>query len=114
MLEQLTSSPWNNFLFMSYYGLVVEGTVTIQSLFVFLFIVGVKSLQCFLTGRPWKLVKHKVGKDFSTIQFTAWKVKENIVTFIFQLQNLKTYTLMLHFDIAVQFGSSDFFKTFCM
>jgi len=25
LLEQLTSSPWNNFLFMSYYGLVVEG-----------------------------------------------------------------------------------------
>ncbi|KAJ0245556.1 Uncharacterized protein HA466_0180120 [Hirschfeldia incana] len=48
LLEQVTSSPWNNFLFMSYYGLVVE-------------------------GRPWKLVKHKVGKDFSTIQLTAWK-----------------------------------------
>ncbi|CAN7057966.1 hypothetical protein IGI04_015354 [Brassica rapa subsp. trilocularis] len=48
LLEQLTSSPWNNFLFMSYYGLVVE-------------------------GRPWKLVKQKVGKDFSTIQLTAWK-----------------------------------------
>ncbi|KDO54076.1 hypothetical protein CISIN_1g029947mg [Citrus sinensis] len=25
LLEQLTSSPWNNFLFMMYYGLVVEG-----------------------------------------------------------------------------------------
>ncbi|XP_010440496.1 PREDICTED: peroxisomal membrane protein PMP22-like isoform X2 [Camelina sativa] len=48
LLEQLTSSPWNNFLFMSYYGLVVE-------------------------GRPWKLVKQKVGKDFPTIQLTAWK-----------------------------------------
>ncbi|KAL9817440.1 hypothetical protein AtNW77_Chr4g0288681 [Arabidopsis thaliana] len=48
LLEQLTSSPWNNFLFMSYYGLVVE-------------------------GRPWKLVKHKLGKDYPTIQLTAWK-----------------------------------------
>lgn len=25
LLEQLTSSPWNNMLFMMYYGLVVEG-----------------------------------------------------------------------------------------
>ncbi|KAG7991752.1 hypothetical protein I3843_02G093900 [Carya illinoinensis] len=25
LLEQLTSSPWNNFFFMMYYGLVVEG-----------------------------------------------------------------------------------------
>ncbi|EPS74437.1 hypothetical protein M569_00319, partial [Genlisea aurea] len=25
VLEQLTSSPWNNFLFMIYYGLVIEG-----------------------------------------------------------------------------------------
>lgn len=109
MLEQLTSSPWNNFLFMSYYGLVVEGTVTIQSLFVSLFSGSKILAMSFFTGRPWKLVKHKVGKDFSTIQLTAWKVKENIVTFIFLLQNLNTYSLMLHFDIAVQFGSSDFF-----
>ncbi|CAL5350026.1 unnamed protein product [Camellia sinensis] len=25
LLEQLTSSPWNNMLFMMYYGVVVEG-----------------------------------------------------------------------------------------
>ncbi|EXB93719.1 Peroxisomal membrane protein [Morus notabilis] len=25
LLEQLTISPWNNFIFMMYYGLVVEG-----------------------------------------------------------------------------------------
>lgn len=25
LLEQLTSSPWNNLFFMMYYGLVVEG-----------------------------------------------------------------------------------------
>ncbi|BBG92536.1 Peroxisomal membrane 22 kDa Mpv17/PMP22 family protein [Prunus dulcis] len=48
LLEQLTSSPWNNMLFMMYYGLVVE-------------------------GRPWNLVKSKVRKDYPSIQLTAWK-----------------------------------------
>ncbi|XP_010551679.1 PREDICTED: peroxisomal membrane protein PMP22 [Tarenaya hassleriana] len=48
LLEQLTSSPWNNFLFMTYFGLVVE-------------------------GRPWNLVKHKVRKDYPSVQLTAWK-----------------------------------------
>ncbi|ONK63866.1 uncharacterized protein A4U43_C07F19740 [Asparagus officinalis] len=48
LLEQLTSSPWNNMFFMMYYGLVVE-------------------------GRPWGLVKSKVRKDYPTIQLTAWK-----------------------------------------
>ncbi|KAJ8563553.1 hypothetical protein K7X08_032005 [Anisodus acutangulus] len=48
LLEQLTSSPWNNFFFMMYYGLVVE-------------------------GRPWGLVKNKVRKDYPSIQLTAWK-----------------------------------------
>lgn len=48
LLEQLTSSPWNNMFFMMYYGLVVE-------------------------GRSWSLVKNKVMKDYPTIQLTAWK-----------------------------------------
>lgn len=48
ILEQLTSSPWNNLFFMMYYGLVVE-------------------------GRPWSLVKTKVRKDYPTIQLTAWR-----------------------------------------
>ncbi|KAB1200076.1 Peroxisomal membrane protein PMP22 [Morella rubra] len=48
ILEQLTSSPWNNLFFMMYYGLVVE-------------------------GRPWGLVKNKVRKDYPSIQLTAWK-----------------------------------------
>ncbi|KAE9453023.1 hypothetical protein C3L33_15090, partial [Rhododendron williamsianum] len=48
VLEQLTSSPWNNMLFMMYYGLVVE-------------------------GRPWGLVKNKVRHDYPSIQLTAWK-----------------------------------------
>ncbi|CAH9095303.1 unnamed protein product [Cuscuta epithymum] len=48
LLEQLTSSPWNNMLFLMYYGLVVE-------------------------GRPWSLVKKKVRKDYPSVQLTAWK-----------------------------------------
>ncbi|KAM7485393.1 hypothetical protein LguiA_001402 [Lonicera macranthoides] len=48
LLEQLTSSPWNNLFFMMYYGLIVE-------------------------GRPWGLVKNKVRKDYPSVQFTAWK-----------------------------------------
>ncbi|CAI9776919.1 unnamed protein product [Fraxinus pennsylvanica] len=48
LLEQLTSSPWNNFLFMMYYGLVVE-------------------------GRPWGLVRNKIRNDFPSVQLTAWK-----------------------------------------
>lgn len=48
LLEQLILSPWNNFLFMTYYGLVIE-------------------------GRPWNLVKSKVRKDHPAIQLAAWK-----------------------------------------
>ncbi|GMP73217.1 hypothetical protein CsSME_00031037 [Camellia sinensis var. sinensis] len=47
VLEQLTSSPWNNLLFMLYYGLVVE-------------------------ARPWIHVKSKVKKEYPTVQYTAW------------------------------------------
>lgn len=49
LLEQLTSSPWNNFFFMLYYGLIVD-------------------------GRPWYLVKSKLKKDFPSVQLNAWKV----------------------------------------
>ncbi|KAL7130320.1 hypothetical protein ABFS83_13G125700 [Erythranthe nasuta] len=47
VLEQLTSSPWNNMLFMIYYGLVTE-------------------------GRPWIHVKSKIKKEYPTVQYTAW------------------------------------------
>ncbi|KAH7545720.1 hypothetical protein FEM48_Zijuj01G0123600 [Ziziphus jujuba var. spinosa] len=47
LVEQLTSSPWNNLLFMIYYGLVVE-------------------------GRPWIQVKTKVKKDYPAVQYTSW------------------------------------------
>ncbi|CAK8572085.1 unnamed protein product [Lathyrus sativus] len=48
ILEQITSSPWNNFFFMMYYGLVIE-------------------------GRPWSLVMSKVKNDYPSVQMTAWK-----------------------------------------
>ncbi|KAK8955786.1 Peroxisomal membrane protein PMP22 [Platanthera guangdongensis] len=47
LLEQLTSSPWNNFLFLIYYGLIVE-------------------------GKPWPQVKDKVKKDYPSVQLTSW------------------------------------------
>lgn len=47
LLEQVTSSPWNNFLFLLYYGLVVE-------------------------KRPWPLVKEKIKKDYPKLQLTSW------------------------------------------
>lgn len=47
VLEQLTSSPLNNLLFMIYYGVVID-------------------------GRPWPLVKNKVRKEYPKVQYTAW------------------------------------------
>ncbi|KAJ6802863.1 peroxisomal membrane protein PMP22 [Iris pallida] len=48
LLEQLTTSPWNNMFFMMYYGLVIE-------------------------GRSFDLVKTKLRNDYLSIQKTAWK-----------------------------------------
>ncbi|XP_059662451.1 peroxisomal membrane protein PMP22-like isoform X1 [Cornus florida] len=47
MVEQLTSSPWNNMLFMIYFGLVIE-------------------------GRPWVHVKARIKKEYPRVQYTAW------------------------------------------
>ncbi|KAG0447761.1 hypothetical protein HPP92_028154 [Vanilla planifolia] len=48
LLEQLTTSPWNNMIFMFYYGLVIE-------------------------GRPLVLVKNKIKKDYASVQLTSWR-----------------------------------------
>ncbi|XP_074577322.1 peroxisomal membrane protein PMP22-like [Curcuma longa] len=48
LLEQLTASPWNNMIFMMYYGLVVE-------------------------GRSFNLVSKKIRNDYPSIQLTSWK-----------------------------------------
>ncbi|KAK8683961.1 hypothetical protein V6N13_040002 [Hibiscus sabdariffa] len=47
VLEQLTTSPCNNLLFMIYYGMVVE-------------------------GRPWMHVKSKIKQEYPKVQMTAW------------------------------------------
>ncbi|CAK9320908.1 unnamed protein product [Citrullus colocynthis] len=47
LLEQLTSSPWNHFVFLVYYGLVIE-------------------------KRTWVQVKAKVKKEFPSVQLSAW------------------------------------------
>ncbi|ONK66596.1 uncharacterized protein A4U43_C06F10000 [Asparagus officinalis] len=47
LLEQVTSSPWNNMVFLMYYGFVVE-------------------------GRPWPQVKNKIKKEYPKLQLTSW------------------------------------------
>ncbi|XP_022723899.1 peroxisomal membrane protein PMP22-like isoform X2 [Durio zibethinus] len=47
VLEQLTTSPCNNLLFMIYYGVVVE-------------------------GRPWMHVKTRIKKEYPKVQLTSW------------------------------------------
>ncbi|KAG8058525.1 hypothetical protein GUJ93_ZPchr0002g23603 [Zizania palustris] len=47
LLEQITSSPWNNMLFLFYYGYVVE-------------------------RRPFKEVKTRVKKQYPSVQLSAW------------------------------------------
>ncbi|KAK1426571.1 hypothetical protein QVD17_15247 [Tagetes erecta] len=46
-VEQLTASPWNNLMFMIYYGFVIE-------------------------GRQWIHVKSKIKKEYPTVQYAAW------------------------------------------
>ncbi|XP_078177041.1 peroxisomal membrane protein PMP22-like isoform X1 [Carex rostrata] len=47
LLEQVTLSPWNNLVFLFYYGLVVE-------------------------RRPWSEVKMRVKKQYPSVQLAAW------------------------------------------
>lgn len=47
LLEQITSSPWNNILFLFYYGYVVE-------------------------RRPFSEVKVRVKKQYPSVQLSAW------------------------------------------
>lgn len=59
LLEQLIFSPWINFLFMTYFGLVVE-------------------------GKPWGSVMKKVRKDYPAVQFASWKVWPTVAWVNFQ------------------------------
>ncbi|XP_062150018.1 peroxisomal membrane protein PMP22 [Alnus glutinosa] len=74
LLEQLTSSPWNNFFFMMYYGLVVE-------------------------GRPWGLVKNKVRKDYPSVQLTAWKFWPIVAWVNYQYMPLQ-FRVLFHSFVA--------------
>nr|XP_043610439.1 peroxisomal membrane protein PMP22-like [Erigeron canadensis] len=47
LVEQVTASPWNNLMFMLYYGLVIE-------------------------GRPWIHVKSKIKKEYPSVQYASW------------------------------------------
>eukprot|EP00250_Pteridium_aquilinum_P028416 c37115_g1_i1 orf=119-697(+) len=49
VLEQALSGPWNNFIYMLYFGLILE-------------------------GRPWSFVKNKLKRDYLSVQLNAWKV----------------------------------------
>jgi len=48
IVEQLTASPWNNFLFMTYLAMVVE-------------------------GRPWNSVKSHLKANYPSVQLNAWR-----------------------------------------
>ncbi|GAU47673.1 hypothetical protein TSUD_380270 [Trifolium subterraneum] len=47
LIEQLTSSPLNNLVFMIYFGLVIE-------------------------GQPWANVKARVRKGYPSVQYASW------------------------------------------
>ncbi|XP_042513400.1 peroxisomal membrane protein PMP22-like [Macadamia integrifolia] len=72
LLEQVTISPWNNFLFMAYYGLVVE-------------------------GRPWNLVRTKIRKDWPIVQLTAYKFWPVVAWVNYQYMPLQLRVLFTSF-----------------
>ncbi|EFJ38215.1 hypothetical protein SELMODRAFT_73281 [Selaginella moellendorffii] len=49
IVEQLTSGPWNNFVFMVYLTSVIE-------------------------GKSWSFVKRKLRNDYPSVQLNAWRV----------------------------------------
>ncbi|CAM6099323.1 unnamed protein product [Calypogeia fissa] len=48
VVEQLTSNPWNNFFYMSYLGMVLE-------------------------GRTWTSLKSKLQSEFPGVQLNSWR-----------------------------------------
>uniref|UniRef100_M8CMX9 Peroxisomal membrane protein PMP22 n=1 Tax=Aegilops tauschii TaxID=37682 RepID=M8CMX9_AEGTA len=61
LLEQITSSPWNNLLFLFYYGYVVESLLHAHGL-----------LTSRNAERPFKEVKTRVKKQYLSVQLSAW------------------------------------------
>ncbi|CAL0321132.1 unnamed protein product [Lupinus luteus] len=78
ILEQITSSPWNNFFFLMYYGLVIE-------------------------GRPWSEVFSKVKKGYPTVQLTAWKFWPIVAWVNYQYMPLQ-FRVLFHSSIAACWG----------
>ncbi|KAL0442952.1 UNVERIFIED_CONTAM: Aminomethyltransferase, mitochondrial [Sesamum latifolium] len=86
VLEQLTISPWNNMIFMIYYGFIIEGeSVSVYSLQHLFHKLRVRKMSSLgnsknvasaitkLNGRrPWIHVKSKIKKEYPTVQYTAW------------------------------------------
>ncbi|KAL8469012.1 hypothetical protein ACS0TY_032000 [Phlomoides rotata] len=75
VVEQLTVSPWNNMMFMLYYGLVIE-------------------------GRPWIQVKSKIKKEYPTVQYTSWTVSgvklftKKVVTLFYVLEKVHSLSVL--------------------
>lgn len=115
LLEQLTSSPWNNFLFMSYYGLVVEGTVAFSlpfeiyhfgfSLVIYDLELRSYVLQCFYReameaseAKTWaRLLNNPVNS-------MEGKIKESLFFFC-SITKLKKYT---HTNVTLLMSFSNF------
>ncbi|KAL8214722.1 hypothetical protein R6Q57_004171 [Mikania cordata] len=51
VIDQLTSSPFNNLMFMLYYGFVIE-------------------------GRQWVNVKSKIKTEYLKVQYASWTVSK--------------------------------------
>ncbi|KAK6917762.1 Mpv17/PMP22 [Dillenia turbinata] len=78
VLEQITSSPWNNLLFMLYLGLVVE-------------------------GRPWPQVKLNIKKNYPSVQLTAWTFWP-VVGWINHLYVPLQFRVIFHSAVAMGWG----------
>ncbi|KAJ8761820.1 hypothetical protein K2173_004669 [Erythroxylum novogranatense] len=78
VVEQLTASPWNTFLFLIYYGAIIE-------------------------GRPWIQVKAKVKKEYPKVQFTSWTFWPVVGWINYQYVPLQ-FRVIFHSTIACAWG----------
>ncbi|KAG6754601.1 hypothetical protein POTOM_039166 [Populus tomentosa] len=77
-VEQLTASPWNNLVFMVYYGMVID-------------------------GRPWSQVKTKLKKEYPAVQFTSWTFWP-VVGWVNHQYIPQQFRVIFHSLIAVGWG----------
>uniref|UniRef100_A0A0D6R311 Peroxisomal membrane protein PMP22 n=1 Tax=Araucaria cunninghamii TaxID=56994 RepID=A0A0D6R311_ARACU len=78
VLEQLTSSPWNNILFLTYYGLIIE-------------------------GRTWNFVKNKLKRDYPSVQLNAWKIWPIVAWVNYQYMPIQ-FRVIFHSFVASCWG----------